>query len=107
VLSACQYLTRGDCPNDYEAIQGDDPKTVLMRGDSCIVSPFGRFLAGPTFEGPSILTADIDLAEIPRGKFDFDATGHYARPDVFRLYVNEQAMTPVSNSIGAPGQPLD
>ena len=34
VLSACQYLTRGDCPADYDAIQGADPKTVLMRGGS-------------------------------------------------------------------------
>ena len=41
VLSACQYLTRGDCPPDYPAIQGDDPQTVLMRGGSCIVSPVG------------------------------------------------------------------
>ena len=39
VLSACQHLTRGECPPDYAAIQGDDPATVLMRGGSCIVSP--------------------------------------------------------------------
>ena len=39
-------------------------------------------------------TADLDLDEIARGKFDFDVAGHYARPDVFRLVVNE-APTPV------------
>ncbi len=91
VLSACQYLTRGDCPDDYEAIQGDDPETVLMRGGSCIISPLGGVLAGPHFEGPAILTAELDLDELARGKYDFDAAGHYARPDVFRLYVNERA----------------
>ena len=106
VLSACQYLTRGDCPDDYDAIQGADPKTVLMRGGSCIVSPLGQVLAGPHFNGPTILTADLDLDDIARGKFDFDVTGHYARPDVFRLHVNERAMTPVSNSIGAPADPF-
>ena len=106
VLSACQYLTRGDCPDDYDAIQGADPKTVLMRGGSCIISPLGQVLAGPHFNGPTILTADLDMDDIARGKFDFDVTGHYARPDVFRLHVNERAMTPVSNSIGAPADPF-
>ena len=41
VFSCCQYLTRGDCPSDYPAIQGDDPSTVLMRGGSAIISPLG------------------------------------------------------------------
>jgi nitrilase len=95
VLSCCQYLTRADCPEDYAAIQGNDPVTVLMRGGSCIISPLGQVLAGPNFEGPCILTAELDLDEIPRGKYDFDVVGHYARPDVFRLYVNTQPMPPV------------
>jgi nitrilase len=46
------------------------------------------------------------MDDIARGKYDFDVTGHYARPDVFRLHVNERAMTPVSNSIGAPADPF-
>ena len=49
---------------------------------------------GPARDGEEILFADIDLDEIARGKFDFDVAGHYARPDVFRLVVNE-APTPV------------
>ena len=90
VLSACQYLTRGDCPADYAAVQGDDPATVLLRGGSCIVSPFGEVLAGPDFTGPCILTADLDLGEIVRGKYDLDVVGHSARPDVFQLRVDER-----------------
>lgn len=95
VLSCCQYLTRADCPEDYEAIQGRDPATVLMRGGSCMIGPLGQILAGPNFEGPCILTADLDLDEIPRSKYDFDVVGHYARPDIFRLYVNTQSAPPV------------
>jgi nitrilase len=95
VLSACQYLTRRDCPADYAAIQGSDPETVLMRGGSSIVAPLGQVLAGPCFDGETILTAELDLADIPRGKYDFDVAGHYARPDVFRLIVNESQQTPV------------
>lgn len=101
VLSACQFLRRGDCPEDYDAIQGDDPSTILMRGGSCIVSPLGQLLAGPNFDGPTILTADIDRGEIARGKFDFDVMGHYSRPDIFRLHVNEREMSAVSNLIDA------
>jgi nitrilase len=91
VLSACQFLLRSDCPDDYAAIQGNDPDTVLMRGGSCIVGPFGKVLAGPVFNQSQILVADLDMGEIARGKFDFDVVGHYARPDVFQLHVNERA----------------
>jgi nitrilase len=95
VLTACQHLRRGDCPADYAAVMGDDPASVIMRGGSAIVGPLGQILAGPAFNREIILTAEIDLSEIARGKYDFDVVGHYARPDVFRLHVNEKAAPPV------------
>jgi nitrilase len=95
VLSCCQYLTRADCPEDYDAIQGNDPSTILMRGGSCIIGPLGQILAGPNFDGPCMLNAELDLSEVSKSKYDFDVVGHYARPDIFRLYVNTQAMKPV------------
>jgi len=67
-----------------------------MRGGSAIVDPFGRVIAGPCFDQDAILCAVLDLDEIARGKFDFDAVGHYARPDVFQLKVNEDPQRPVS-----------
>jgi nitrilase len=96
VLSACQYLTRGDCPTDYAGQHGDEPNTVLIRGGSCIIGPLGEILAGPVFGEEAILTANLDLNSIPRAKFDFDAVGHYARPDIFRLMVNETAQPAVA-----------
>jgi nitrilase len=96
VLSACQYLRRVDCPATYGCPQGDEPQTVLIRGGSCVVAPLGQVLAGPNYEGECILTADLDLDEIARGKFDLDVTGHYARPDVFRLVVNESPQPSVA-----------
>jgi nitrilase len=98
VLSAVQYLRRGDCPGDYPAIQGNDPATVLIRGGSVIVNPQGAVLAGPNYEGEAILLADINLDEIAEGKYDLDVVGHYARPDVFRLTVNERPTPAVSIS---------
>ncbi len=90
VLSACQFLTRGDGPEDFDPIQGDTPDTVLIRGGSCIVSPLGEVLAGPVFGQETILAAELDKSEIVRGKYDMDVVGHYARPDVFTLSVNEE-----------------
>lgn len=96
VLSACQFARRSDFPADYAPIQGDAPDTVLIRGGSCIVSPFGELLAGPCYDTPAILTADLDLSVIARGKFDLDVVGHYARPDIFQLTVNTKPQAAVS-----------
>ena len=91
VLTACQHITRAAYPADHESQLGDDPDLVMMRGGSAIVSPLGRILAGPDFSGETILYATIDPAEVMRAKYDFDATGHYARPDVFSLTVDTRA----------------
>ena len=106
VLSSCQYIKRGAYPKDYLAIQGDDPDTLIIRGGSCIVGPLGQILAGPDYEGECILTADIDFGDIARGKYDFDVAGHYARPDVFRLYVNERAAPAVVWNDTPAGDPF-
>ena len=95
VLTACQFIRKKDFPATVRVSLGDSPDAVLMRGGSAIISPLGRVLAGPDFEGETILTAVLDLNDIGRGKFDFDVAGHYSRPDVFQLVVNEAPMNPV------------
>lgn len=95
VLSACQHARRRDFPDDYHPIQGDDPDTVLIRGGSVIVDPMGNVLAGPVHDRSCVLVADLDMGLIPRGKYDFDPVGHYARPDLFTLSVNTAPQPPV------------
>jgi nitrilase len=95
VLTACQFLRKQDFPKTVRVTLGDSPDSVLMRGGSAIISPSGKVLAGPHFEGETILTATLDLDDIGRGKFDFDVAGHYSRPDVFQLIVNEAPARPV------------
>jgi nitrilase len=55
VLSCNQFNRRRDFPADYSTAFGDDPETILTRGGSCIIDPFGNFLAGPNFDGEAIL----------------------------------------------------
>ncbi len=106
VFSAVQFLKRSDCPEDYNAIQGNDPDTVLKRGGSCIINPIGQILVGPEYGREAILTAEIELSEIVRGKYDFDVTGHYARPDIFRLHVNESPQPSVGLNSAVPSDPF-
>jgi nitrilase len=94
VLGANQFTRRSDYPTDYNAFRDMAPHTVVSDGGSCIVDPFGNFLAGPNREGEAILIAEIDLGQIIRGKYDLDVVGHYARPDIFQLYVDERPKHP-------------
>jgi nitrilase len=107
VLSCNQFCRRSDYPDDYATPFGDDPDTILSRGGSCIIDPLGRVLAGPNFAGETILAADLDLGEIARAKFDFDVAGHYARPDVFQLRVNERPQASVVSDADTPRQGED
>ena len=102
VLSCNQFARRGDYPADFVTEFGDEPSTVMSRGGSCIVNPMGEIVAGPDYDGEAILTADLDLGDVIRGKFDFDVVGHYARPDVFRLAVNERQNVAVTRDVSEP-----
>lgn len=89
VLSPVQFSLRSDFPDDFITDE-TDPNAVLINGGSCIVDPFGEYLAEPVFGKEAIVTAEIDLGQIPRARFDFDPVGHYSRPDIFRLEVDER-----------------
>ena len=98
VLGCNQFNRRRDFPKNYATAFGEEPETVLSRGGSCIVSPFGEFLAGPDFEDETILVAELDRSLLPKAKFDFDVVGHYSRPDIFRLTVDDQPKPPVATA---------
>jgi len=96
VLGCNQFVTKDMYPADLEGLDDlNELPEIMCRGGSAIISPFGEVLAGPLYDEEGILFADLDLAEIARGKFDFDVAGHYARPDVFQLIVNERPFHPV------------
>ena len=88
LISACQWLGPTQTALGEPITLIDRAADVpIIGGGSIIVSPMGEVLAGPLRGGEGLLVAEVDLADIVRARFDFDAAGHYARPDIFRLDV--------------------
>ncbi|WP_238879587.1 carbon-nitrogen hydrolase family protein [Achromobacter xylosoxidans] len=88
VISACQVQ-----PSPAELgldVPGWDRQRPLINGGSLIVGPLGDVLAGPLHGQTGLLTATIDIEDLVRARYDFDVVGHYARPDVFALDVDER-----------------
>jgi nitrilase len=101
VLGCNQYVTKSMYPQDLPGREdlADQPE-VICRGGSAIVSPLGEVIAGPLYDAEGILYADLDTGEIVRARFDFDVVGHYARPDVLQLHVNEKPALSVTGVEG-------
>ena len=72
-----------------------DDDRPLMQGGSVILSPMGEVIAGPLKNESGLLVAKIDRSELIKARYDFDVVGHYARPDVFTLIVDERPKTSV------------
>ncbi|PRQ32497.1 putative hydrolase, 3-cyanoalanine hydratase [Rosa chinensis] len=101
VLSANQFCRRKDYPPPPEYIfSGTEeeltPDSVVCAGGSVIISPSGTILAGPNYDGEALISADLDIGDIARAKFDFDVVGHYARPEVLSLIVRDHPANPVT-----------
>jgi nitrilase len=90
VLSSCQFLTQDAYPPAWLTFAQNLPE-VPIRGGSCIIGPMGEVLAGPLYGEEAIVSAHIDIAQLPAAKFDFDVVGHYARPDVFDFAVRSSS----------------
>lgn len=86
VLSCNQYSTKSMYPE--EITSRDEFKNLpeeMSRGGSCIAGPLGELIVEPMYGEETIL-----LDQIVESQFDFDVSGHYSRPDVFQLSVNER-----------------
>jgi nitrilase len=96
VLGCNQYVHRDMYPDDLEiADELEKWPETLSAGGSAVYGPLGEEVASPLWNEAGIVYADLDMSAIVRSKFDFDVTGHYARPDVFRLIVDESPHPPV------------
>jgi nitrilase len=102
VLAAGSVLTKRDVLEGYrslgvdsealeilEQIPGED-ESYLLRGGSAVIGPDASYVVGPVLEEACILYADLELGRVVEGQLTLDTDGHYSRPDVFHLEVNDQ-----------------
>ncbi len=90
VVGCAMAMRKEDIPDRFEfkAEYYSEVGEWINRGDSAIVSPDGKFIAGPLNAEEGILYAELDPKQMRGPKWNLDVAGHYARPDVFRLIVN-------------------
>jgi predicted amidohydrolase len=98
VAAAAGILRVEDIPAsiDRTGLQQAAEDGFLLRGGSAIYGPDGQALTPPLYGEEQIIAAEIDLAQNIAESQAFDPVGHYSRPDIFRLTVNEQPQSPVS-----------
>ncbi len=64
-------------------------------GDSVVVAPGGKIVAGPLNKQKGILYFDIDTQKAATAKRTLDVAGHYSRPDIFTLQINAKPQTSI------------
>ncbi|WP_284356954.1 carbon-nitrogen hydrolase family protein [Pseudomonas putida] len=89
VISACQVQPSPKA-SGIQVPHWDEDRP-LIQGNSMIIGPLGDMLAGPLKGEEGLVTATIDTDELIRARYDFDVVGHYSRPDVFSLHVDERS----------------
>ncbi|SEO81885.1 nitrilase [Salinihabitans flavidus] len=98
VIGCATALEVSDIPTDiphYEDLFPNKDEWVNP-GDAVIYKPFGGVHAGPMHQEKGLLISDIDVSAARSSRRKFDASGHYARPDVFTLTVNRSRQAPVT-----------
>lgn len=97
VLACNQFMTKAEYPVDLDEASLREVATMpdpMTRGGSAIIGPLGEYLAGPLWDERGILYAEIDPGAVAEARFDFDACGHYSRPDLLQLQSRAPRLAP-------------
>ncbi len=91
VLSVSGLMRAGDLPSELpgkDALRDAAADMPWAAGGSCLAAPDGGWVIEPVEGEQGLFVAEIDHEHVRRARHNFDPSGHYSRPDVFRLEVD-------------------
>ena len=103
VSCGCAFQGRdiaGALPGGAELFR--DADEWINAGDSVVVAPGGKVVAGPLREARGILYAELDLERVGMARRSLDVAGHYARHDLFQLRVDARPQQPLQLAEAPP-----
>lgn len=106
IVNATGWLTEAQ----IASITADEKMQRALHGGCCtaIVSPEGSHLVPPLSEGEGILVADLDMSLVTKRKRMMDSVGHYARPELLSLRLDDRPAVPMTTvsaaEVAAAGQ---
>ena len=89
-INCDMLITKDSYPedlNEYAALA--DLPQIPCRGGSCVIDPFGHLVSDCVWDEEAVIYADLDMQKVPASKMEHDVCGHYARPDVLELFVDD------------------
>ena len=90
-INAGMIIRRSSYPSDLQEYNiVSELSGLVCRGGSCIINPSGHYLTKPVWDKETIIYAELDMNLSSACKMEYDAIGHYARPDVLEIKVNEK-----------------
>ena len=98
VVSVSSLMRVQDFPQNtphLSEITQNAPQTIC-NGGSCIAGPDGEWVVAPVIDQEGLMVGTIDFQRVLEERHNFDAVGHYSRPDVTQLSVNRQRQTTVN-----------
>lgn len=97
VVGCGNLMKASDLPDDFPEKETlyPDPDEWINPGDSIVIAPGGDIVEGPMREQAGIMYCEVDLEKVRSAKRVLDVAGHYSRPDLFTLHVNNKRQSPV------------